>query len=64
MKVAFFDGFQSSMALPSPPAAPVTPDAPLASKLTGSPLNAPPVSLEDGRCVLMGNWNVQALEQG
>lgn len=61
MKVAFFDGFQSSMALPSPPAAPVTPDAPRASKLTSSPVNAPTVSLEDGRCVLTGNWNVQAL---
>lgn len=39
------------MALPSPPAALITPDAPLTS----------PVSLEGGRCVLTGNWNVQAL---
>ena len=61
MKVAFFDGFQSSMALPSPPAAPVTPDAPRASKLISSAVNTPPVSLEGGRCVLTGNWNVQAL---
>jgi len=61
MKVAFFDGFQSSMALPSPPATPVTPDALRASKLTSSAGNASPVSLEGGRCVLTGNWNVQAL---
>ena len=61
MKVAFFDGFQFSMALPSPPAAPVTPDAPRASKLISSAVNTPPVSLEGGRCVLTGNWNVQAL---
>jgi len=39
------------MALPSPPAAPITPDAPHTSS----------VSVEGGRCVLTGNWNVQAL---
>ena len=39
------------MALASPPAALVTPDAPRTSL----------VSVEGGRCVLMGNWNVQAL---
>ena len=61
MKVAFFDGFQFSMALPSPPATPLTPDAPRASKLISSAVNTPPVSLEGGRCVLTGNWNVQAL---
>jgi phospholipid/cholesterol/gamma-HCH transport system permease protein len=61
MKVAFFDGFQSFMALPSPPAAPVTPDAPHASRLTSTAVNASPVSVEGGCCVLSGNWNVQAL---
>ena len=39
------------MALASPPAALVTIDAPRTSL----------VSVEGGRCVLMGNWNVQAL---
>lgn len=39
------------MALASPPAALVTSDAPRTSL----------VSVEGGRCVLMGNWNVQAL---
>lgn len=61
MKVAFFDGFQFFMALPSPPATPVSQDAPRASKITSSAVNALPVSLEGGRCVLMGNWSVQAL---
>jgi phospholipid/cholesterol/gamma-HCH transport system permease protein len=49
------------MALPSPPVAPVTPDAPRVSRLTSTTVNASPVSLERGRCVLTGNWNVQAL---
>ncbi len=49
------------MALPSPPAAPVTPDAPHASRLTSTAVNASPVSVEGGCCVLSGNWNVQAL---
>ena len=49
------------MVLPSPPVAPVTPDAPRASRLTSTTVNASPVSLERGRCVLTGNWNVQAL---
>jgi len=61
MKVVIFDGFQSFMALPSPPAASVTPDAPRASRLTSTAVNPSPVSLEGGHCVLMGNWNVQAL---
>ncbi len=39
------------MALPSPPAAPVTTDSSRTSL----------VSVKGGRCVLMGNWNVQAL---
>lgn len=61
MKVAFFDGFLSCMALPSPPASPITPDAPRASRPTSAAVNTSLVSMEGGRCVLTGNWNVQAL---
>ncbi len=64
MKVAFFDGFQFFMALPSSPsapAAPVTVDAPGASHPTSAPATSSVVSTEGGRCVLTGNWNVQAL---
>ena len=61
MKAAFFDGFLSCMALPSPPASPITPDAPRASRPTSAAVNTSLVSMEGGRCVLTGNWNVQAL---
>lgn len=60
MKAAIFDGFQSYMALPTPPAAP---QAPLTVSTTagGAASNASPVTVVGGRCVLTGNWNVQAL---
>jgi phospholipid/cholesterol/gamma-HCH transport system permease protein len=64
MTVAFFDGFQSFMALPSSPSAPASPataDALGASHPTSASVTSSVVSIEDGRCVLTGNWNVQAL---
>ena len=64
MTVAFFDGFQSFMALPSSPSAPAAPataDALGASHPTSASVTSSVVSIEGGRCVLTGNWNVQAL---
>ena len=64
MKVAFFDGFQSCMALSSPPVTP--PNAAAApSQVAGTAASAVTsaslVQMEGARCVLMGDWNVQAL---
>ena len=66
MKVAFFDGFLSSMALPSPPAAPESSEASEALGLVratsgGVVNNGSCVRVDGERCVLTGNWNVQAL---
>jgi len=63
MKAAIFDGFQSYMALPTPPAAPQAPQAPHTVSTTagGATSNASPVTVVGERCVLTGNWNVQAL---
>ena len=63
MKAAIFDGFQSYMALPTPPAAPQAPQAPHTVSTTagGAASNASPVTVVGERCVLTGNWNVQAL---
>lgn len=64
MKVAFFDGFLSCMALSSPPvtppnaaAAPGEAAGTVASPATSASL----VQMEGARCVLTGDWNVQAL---
>ena len=46
---------------PSPPAAPATADAPGASHPTSAPMSSSAILMEGGRCVLTGNWNVQAL---
>jgi phospholipid/cholesterol/gamma-HCH transport system permease protein len=66
MKVAFFDGFLSSMALPSPPEAPESSAAsealgPVRATADGVVNSGSCVQVEGERCVLTGNWNVQAL---
>lgn len=70
MKVAFFDGFKGLMALTPPPASPQmsTPAARSANSAatgstssTSSASSASFVKMEGGRCVLTGDWNVQAL---
>jgi len=66
MKATFFDGLKPFMALPSTPVSPKV--AGNISEVSGindaretSASSVPLVSNEGGRCVLMGNWNVQAL---
>ena len=67
-KNRIFDGFHGFMALTPPPASPQVSAAatrssrsPASGPVTSAETSASCVTMDGGRCVLIGDWNVQAL---